>query len=108
MRRVRLEVPDVRRSDRGVHVTSVCWPGLSVDAVITGGEARLSEERREGVDRGAQHCGHSCQSQALLVSQHLQLQEYYFCQGDVWDSHLLPSSAGVTDIILHKALVRAL
>ena len=57
MRRVRLEVPDVRRSDRGVHVTSVCRPGLSVDAVITGGQSGLSEQRGEGVDWGAQHGG---------------------------------------------------
>ena len=47
----------MRRSDRGVHVTSVCRPGLSVDAVITGGQSSLSEQRGEGVDRGAQHCG---------------------------------------------------
>ena len=44
------------RSDRGVHVTAVCRPGLSVDAVITGGQAGLTEERREGVNRRSQHC----------------------------------------------------
>ena len=45
------------RSDRGVHVTAVCRPGLPVDAVITGGQSSLSEQRREGVDGGAQHGG---------------------------------------------------
>ena len=44
------------RSYRGVHVTAVCWPGLSVNAVITGGQSGLSEERREGVNRRSQHC----------------------------------------------------
>ena len=61
-------------SHRSVHVTSVGWPGLSVDAVISGGEPGLSEERREGVDRRAQDCGDPTQSQGLLVSQHLGLQ----------------------------------
>ena len=44
-------------SDRGVHVTAVCRPGLSVDAVITGGQSGLSEQRGEGMDWGAQHGG---------------------------------------------------
>ena len=62
---------DVRRSDRGVHVTSVCRPGLSVDAVITGGQSGLSEERREGVDRGAQHCRDALGSHPHLVLHNL-------------------------------------
>ena len=59
-------------SHRGVHVTSVGGPGLSVDAVVGGVGPRLSEEGREGVDRRPQHRGDPCHSQGLLVSQHLQ------------------------------------